>query len=48
LTKPPSNSKIKVAKSISKDKQMGEMKVVYSDKKVIPFCGMKLLKDFMD
>ena len=27
---------------------MGEMKIVYSDKKVTPFGGMKLLKDFMD
>ena len=27
---------------------MGEMKVVYSDKKVTPFGGMKLLKDFID
>ena len=26
---------------------MGEMKVVYSDKKVTPFGGMKLLKDFI-
>jgi len=28
--------------------QMGEVKIRYSDKKVIPFGGMKLLKDFMD
>jgi len=27
---------------------MGEMKIVYSDKKVTPFGGMKLLKDFID
>ena len=27
---------------------MGEMKIVYSDKKVTPFGGMKLVKDFMD
>ena len=27
---------------------MGELKVVYSDKKVTPFGGMKLVKDFMD
>ena len=27
---------------------MGELKIKYSDKKVTPFGGMKLLKDFMD
>ncbi len=27
---------------------MGELKIVYSDKKVTPFGGMKLLKDFID
>jgi hypothetical protein len=27
---------------------MGEMRIRYSDKKVTPFGGMKLLKDFMD
>jgi len=27
---------------------MGELKIQYSDKKVTPFGGMKLLKDFMD
>jgi len=27
---------------------MGELKIRYSDKKVTPFGGMKLLKDFMD
>ena len=27
---------------------MGEMKIVYSDKKVTPFGGMKLFKDFID
>jgi hypothetical protein len=27
---------------------MGELKIEYSDKKVTPFGGMKLLKDFMD
>jgi len=27
---------------------MGELKINYSDKKVTPFGGMKLLKDFID
>ena len=27
---------------------MGELKIQYSDKKVTPFGGMKLLKDFID
>ena len=27
---------------------MGELKIEYSDKKVTPFGGMKLLKDFID
>lgn len=27
---------------------MGELKINYSDKKVTPFAGMKLLKDFID
>ena len=27
---------------------MGELKVVYSDKKITPWGGMKLLKDFID
>ncbi len=27
---------------------MGELKIQYSDKKVTPFEGMKLLKDFID
>ena len=27
---------------------MGALKIEYSDKKVTPFGGMKLLKDFMD
>ena len=27
---------------------MGELKIKYSDKKVTPFGGMKLLKNFMD
>ena len=27
---------------------MGKLKINYLDKKVIPFGGMKLLKDFMD
>ena len=27
---------------------MGELKIEYSDKKITPFGGMKLLKDFMD
>ena len=27
---------------------MGELKIQYSDKKVSPFGGMKLLKDFID
>jgi len=26
---------------------MGELKIQYSDKKVTPFGGMKLLKDFI-
>ena len=27
---------------------MGELKIAYSDKKVTPWGGMKLLKDFID
>lgn len=27
---------------------MGELKIEYSDKKVTPFGGMKLLKNFID
>ena len=27
---------------------MGELKIQYSDKKITPWGGMKLLKDFMD
>ena len=27
---------------------MGKLKIEYSDKKITPFGGMKLLKDFMD
>ncbi len=27
---------------------MGELKIEYSDKKITPFGGMKLLKDFID
>ena len=27
---------------------MGELKIQYSDKKVTPFGGMKLLKNFID
>ena len=27
---------------------MGELKIEYSYKKITPFGGMKLLKDFMD
>lgn len=33
---------------ILKNHQMGELKIEYSNKKVTPFGGMKLLKDFID
>ena len=33
---------------ILKNQQMVELRIKYSNKKVTPFGGMKLLKDFID
>jgi len=42
LTNPSNHPKIRAVKPIPKDNKMGELKIVYSDKKVTPFGGFKL------